>query len=170
MKRLVISLLGLLLTPALAAAPTEYEVKAAFLYNFAKFTEWPAATADNSLNLCLLGNGGYEKALRSLEGKAVRDQTISVQVLGSLPVPDNCQILFITASKASMLDDLTESLATHTGMLSVSDIEGFANSGGVIEFRLIDNKLRFAINLQAARALNLDLSSKLLRLAVSVKE
>lgn len=170
MNRLLTGIVTFLVTAIAVAAPTEYEVKAAFLYNFAKFTEWPSASSDSSLELCLFGNGPYRKALQSLEGKHVRDQVLSVRVLDTADIPDSCRILYVTAEKTDMLDAIYKSISGHQGLLSVSDIEGFTQSGGIIEFRLIDNKLRFAINLQAARASEIDLSSKLLRLAVAVKE
>jgi len=144
MKRLFLYFL-FLLTSTAVAAPTEYEVKAAFLYNFAKFTQWPSATDDKSLNVCLLGNGPYRQALQSLEGKSVRDQVLNISVLSSLPIPDDCQILFVTASKADLLDEVSRDFYRHPGLLTISDIDGFSQVGGIIEFKLVNNRLRFLI-------------------------
>lgn len=172
MNRLLTGMLTFLMTATTVAAPTEHEVKAAFLYNFAKFTEWPASEvgAGSTMNLCFTGNGRFKSALQKLQGRDVHGHTLNIRTLSDLANPDDCHMLFISASESRRLDRLLETIADKKGLLSISDASGFSNQGGMIELKVVDNRVRFAINLGAARKAGLNLSSKLLRLAAVVEE
>lgn len=172
MKRTLGLLLAASITFTAAAESKEYEVKVAFVYNFAKFTEWPAtATADDSeLNLCLAGNGSFGKVLFSLQGREVHGTKLNIHKVEDITDLGDCQILYVSRSEAGRVDSLMDAVTGKEGLLSVSDIEGFTHHGGIIELKVIDNKMRFAINLRAARQANIILSSKLLRLATTVEE
>jgi len=149
------------------AEPTsfEYEIKAAFLYNFAKFVEWPATPMDTHLNLCVLGEDPFGGALESLAGREVGERTIRVRRIRQLDERGGCAILFVAGSESAKLQQVLSILHDDKGLLSVSDINNFAAQGGIIELLLDGNKVRFAINLAAANRAGLTVSSKLLQLA-----
>jgi hypothetical protein len=169
-----------LLIVALAWAPgsaadspsaREYLVKAAFLYNFAKFVEWPPAAfvSDTSpLTLCILGDDPFGKAIDTIEGKAVGRRRLAVHRTHTLARIDNCHILFVARSERARVDTILIK-AGQKGVLTVSDLEGFADSGGMIGLIREGDKVRFEINLEAARQAGLVLSSKLLNLAKIVE-
>ncbi len=168
-------ILGLMVAACIAlpaaAQSKESELKAAFVYNFAKFTEWPDFENNSAnLNLCLVGNGTLGKVLSNLKGRNVRGHELNVIKVDSTTQPGDCHILYVSRSEAGNADALMNSLAGKHGLLSVSDIDGFTKSGGIIELKVVNNKMRFSINLRAAREADLTLSSKLLRLATSVEE
>ncbi len=145
----------------------EYQIKAAFLLNFVKFIEWPpgAFTApDSPIRLGVLGDDPLGPALDEM----VRGETIhgrSLVVLRSRQIEDlkQCHLLFICKSERARYTDELEILEG-TPVVTVSDIEGFANNGGLIQFYLDDKKVRFEINLAVAKRLDLKMSSQLLAL------
>ena len=149
----------------------EYIVKAAFLYNFAKFVEWPPAAfvSDTSpLTLCILGDDPFGQAIDAIEGKAAGRRRLTVRRTHTLAQIDNCHILFVARSERASVDTILTK-AGQKGLLTVSDLEGFADSGGMIGLIREGNKIRFEINLEAARQAGLMISSKLLNLAKIVK-
>jgi hypothetical protein len=164
--------LTLLLTPAVArgqaAAASDVAVKAAFIFNFAKFTEWPALPPAAPINICIAGDEPMAVAL----AQTVREQKIGghglavVRPVDSTAWPD-CQVLFIAANatvSAAVLDALRP-----LPVLTVSDRKGFSQTGGVIELYLEAGRMRFAINVDAAEDAGLRLSSRLLALARVVR-
>ena len=161
----------LLSAPALVMADetriSEYRVKTAFLYNFSRFVTWPRATLQDrpEFTLCITGSDPFGPQLDNLTGKAVHDKTLVVRRLSSLAMVDDCQLVYIGENS-----ELTETLLLLGGqpILTVSDAAGFIEEGGIIQFMLIQNKVRFRINVAAANAAGLNISSKLLSLAVSV--
>ncbi len=156
---------------ARAGPSREYLVKAAFLYNFAKFTVWPANTfADPStpLRLCLLGKDPFQGALDSLAGKTVRKRKLEIHRLAKTGGLGKCHLLFVSASENKRLATILKVLR---GMpvLAVGDMPNFAHSGGIINLKTVRNKVRFEINIRAAKRAHLKFSSKLLRLAEIVR-
>jgi hypothetical protein len=144
---------------------TEYRIKAAFLYNFTSFVTWPDNLAGESeFTLCVFGDDPFGELLDKLAGKSVRDTQLAVRRLESLALLDQCELVFISEMPN---DQLGAALALLHGLpvLTVSDIRGFTELGGIIEFRIIDNKVRFDINIDAAESTGLSISSKLLSLA-----
>ncbi|MFA5083523.1 MAG: YfiR family protein [Hydrogenophilaceae bacterium] len=163
-------LLGLCGADASAAPLGEYEVKAAFAHNFAKFVEWPAALdARASLRLCILGQGPFAEAAAGLRGKTVGNRVWEVVPAVRRSELGECQVLFIEAAEA---DDLPRLLAGLKGrpVLTVADREGLAAQGVAIGFYLDQNKVRFEINPAAASRAGLKISSQLLKLARIVAE
>jgi hypothetical protein len=156
----------------LAAASLEYEVKAAFIYNFSQFVEWPQSANDDAdkLNLCVLGQDPFGQLLEALEGRHTQNKTIQIKRLQNSTVEGVCHILFVSQSEHERLTSHINVIANTEGILSISDIEDFSRKGGVIEFHMVDNKVRFKINLKAARNANLAISSRLLSLATTVHE
>ncbi|HEX2711650.1 MAG TPA: YfiR family protein [Candidatus Acidoferrales bacterium] len=148
--------------------PPEYQIKAAFLYNFAKFVEWPAdAFADPHAPL-VLGIVG-EDPFGSVLDKLVLDKTVNgrgllIKRLKHGPDLRNCHILFVSSSERKRVAQILESLQG-ASVLTVGETQRFAQSGGVIDFILEENKVRFEINSDAAARARLNISSKLLALA-----
>ncbi|MCH7542930.1 MAG: YfiR family protein [Proteobacteria bacterium] len=151
---------------AKASASREYRIKAAFLYNFAKFTVWPVeafADAKAPLRLCILGEDRFHGAFKALEGRTVKNRPIVASRPSSTDSLGQCHLLFIGASEHGRLGTILESLR---GMpvLAVGDTPRFARSGGIIRLETVDNRVRFEINVEAAHHAKLKLDSRLLRL------
>jgi len=163
-----LALLGLLwfALPALADDLSEYRLKAAFLFNFALFTEWPAEVG-SVLNLCIDGTDPFGKEIDVLQGKAVGSRTIEVQRKRVGESLKDCQIVFIAPSAIGALPQVLES-ARGRPVLTVADSVDAVRRGAMLNLAVNQNKVSFEVNLQAARAAGLTLSSKLLRLASGV--
>jgi len=145
----------------------EYAVKAAFLYNFAKFVEWPDSPAapPSTLTLCVLGTDPFGEALETaVLDKTVRSRTLSVRRLQGLEDLGPCPILFIASSEVGRLPQILERLRG-APVLTVGESDGFARAGGMIGFFLEENRVRFEVNLGAAEAAGLRISSRLLGVA-----
>jgi hypothetical protein len=149
-----------------AGGPGEYEVKAVFLFNFSQFVDWPAsAFADDRSPLVVgvLGQDPFGAALdEAVRGETVNGRPLSIRRYERIEDVDACHILFIERTQQEQLDQILESLRDRS-CLTVSDAEGFASAGGIIQFVTIDNRIRLQINLDAAKLANLTISSKLLR-------
>jgi len=147
---------------------TEYQVKAAFLYNFARFVEWPPDTfsaAQSPIVLGILGDDPFGLVLDEMVyGKAVNGRGFVVKRVVEGAELRSCHILFIGSSEKKHLARILQGVKG-AGVLTVGDMGRFAESGGVIHFFLAENKVRFAINLDAAARARLKISSKLLVLA-----
>ena len=160
--------------PAIAAqngddvAP-DVAVKAAFLYNFAKFVEWPALPAGVPIVVCLVGDAGIAGALvETVRGQSISGHSLDILVLQDSARWRACHLLFIAAAEARRsVPGLAEIKALP--VLTVSDGKGFSQGGGIIEFYVEDGRMRFAINVDAAEHSRLRLSSRLLRLAKIVR-
>lgn len=143
------------------AAPLEYEVKAAFVYNFAKFVEWPS---DNTpLRLCVLGKDAIAPALAEIQGKPVKARKIEVALLDATADTRGCDLLFISLSAEKHLDRVA-ALSRGSGMLTIGDSEGFAQRGVMMNLFTENGKIRFEVNLDAIRRSGVKVSSKLLAL------
>ena len=148
----------------------EYRIKAAFLYNFAKFVEWPPEAfdeEDSALVLGVLGDDPFGAALQSLRGKTVRGRGLTIKRFDSLRDLGHCHILFITSSVREQQQKALESLQG-SNVLTVGEMQRFVQMGGIINFVIRKNKLRFEINLDAGKRAGLVISSQLLKLADSV--
>jgi hypothetical protein len=171
------ALLMLLLTAFQAAgqpvvltrrAPSENEVKAAFLLNFTKFIEWPVidGAADGNFNICIWGEDPFGPVLeQTLQNEKVNGHPLVIQRLGRNS-PKACRILYIERNEK----DVKELLGTlGPGVLTVGEGENFLKEGGMIAFVLENHRVRFSINRQATRNAALILSSRLLAVARSVE-
>jgi hypothetical protein len=150
----------------------EYEVKAAFLYNFAKFTEWPAGSfaGDQApLTICVLGDDPFGKAFNPIRSKTVKNRPVAVREIADVDAAGGCHLLFIAASEQTHADAILGSLGKRS-VLTVSDMKKFAQSGGMISFVMVDDKVRFEINNGAADRAGLKISSQILKLARNVIE
>ena len=148
------------------AAVSEYELKAAFLYNFVAFTEWPATVQPGAV-LCVFGNDPFGSSLDSLRGKAARSATLEVRRVQSLSEARKCHVLFISPAAGQGLDSILPGLRG-APVLTVAETPGAARQGAVIGLVTDQARVGFEINLNAAKGAGLSLSSKLLRLAKEV--
>jgi hypothetical protein len=165
-KHFLILLCGILLSAhsagAQEAGPTESQIKAAFLYNFAKFIEWPDNTG--MLNLCILGEDRFGKDIDAIEGKAAAGKTLTVRRIKSAQDIKQCRMLFIASPESERLSGILTA-AQGLNILTVGDTAGYAEQGVIINFYTEQNKVRFEINKDAAARSGLKISSKLFSLA-----
>jgi hypothetical protein len=172
--RAVVAALLLLVAPGLAAAPSEYQVKAVFLFNFAQFVEWPPEALGPStapFSICIVGEDRFGAELdATVRGENVQGHPFIVKRYARpAAIESSCQILFIGSSEAAQLDSITGALGGHA-VLTVSDIEHSAERGAIIQFTNDRNRLRLRINVAAAKSAGLTISSKLLRPAEIIGE
>ena len=150
----------------------EYQVKAAFLYTFAKFAEWPPQAFSGpsaAMTICVLGEDPFGSFLDdAVKGKAVGDRPLAVYRLTDLPTGHECKILFIATSERRRIPALLSSMAT-AGVLTVGDTPDFASQGGVIGLRLDGERIRLTVNLTAADKAKVRISSRVLSLATIIK-
>jgi hypothetical protein len=157
-------------TPALSAdsgAAREYKVKAAFIYNFAQFVEWPADAFASSKAPIVIGIVGDDPFDGSLEN-AVRDKTIGgrsllVEHYKTAANLAPCHILFVPRSEAENVPAILQKTGNFT--LTVGETDDFCAKGGAFRFLLEDNKVRFEVNVDTIRRLRIKVSAKLLKLA-----
>jgi hypothetical protein len=150
----------------------EYQVKAAYLLNFARFVEWPAGVlpAGSPLDIGIVGDNPFGVALEEvLRGKSANGHPIQLRHLHWNDALTSCQIIFISTSEEAHLPDILRNLGQNS-VLTVSDIDRFSLRGGVIEFRMVGNRVRFDINREPAIAARLSISSKLLSVARAIHE
>jgi len=146
---------------------SEYRVKAAFLYNFTRFTSWPDS-GDTQFNLCILGDNPFNGELESLSGKTVHDRPLVISYPQALEESGYCHTLFISRSLTSDLEEIIGSLGSRP-VLTVSDIDNFTGRGGIIGMHTVDSRVRFSINIASAARAGLSISSKLLSLASAIR-
>jgi hypothetical protein len=153
------------------ARPEEYQVKAAYLFNFGKFTKWPATSAPTGepFAICVLGRDPFGAALdATISGESIDGRKLIVRRLSGLrEITAACPILFVGASEKSRIKEILAA-AQSSGSLTVSDIPEFTSSGGMIQFVIKENKVRFEVNLPPAQKAGLEFSSQLLKVAVRI--
>lgn len=142
-------------------------LKAAFIYNFAKFTRWPThapVAADQPLRLCTAGADELVTALGRLADKTIHGRVVRVEQYQAGRADPQCHVLYIAGSEHPHYWRLLEQTRS-APVLTVSEIRGFADSGGMIQLYRARDRIRFKVNLAAARASGLRLSARLLDLA-----
>ncbi|MCM0081942.1 YfiR family protein [Geomonas sp. Red32] len=149
----------------------EYQLKAAFLYNFLKFVDRPAEAVTSPTTICIgiLGRDPFEDALDSLKGKLAKGRRVVVLRVRSVEEARSCDLLFVSASEKGRLSHLLKQANT-LHLLTVADQQGFCEAGGMINLVTVNNRIAFDVNLAAANRARLKISSQLLRLAHSVLE
>jgi hypothetical protein len=153
--------------------PSEYELKAAFLFNFIKFTEWPAdesAKSDDPFIIGVVGKDPFGAALdKIIEGETFHNRTIVARRFPRMDeAATNSDVLFISSSEETNLPAILKILDQHT-VLTVSEIDNFAQRGGVISLKKENNRIVFEINLEAAKRARLTMNAQLLKLAKIVR-
>jgi len=159
---------GLLGAPPAAAAPTAQQVEAVFLFYFSQFVDWPqGAFADphSPIVICVLGSDPFDGTLdQAVAGERVNGRPIAVRRPQSVGGAAGCHILYISSSESGKLPQILSSVKGHN-VLTVSDLNSFDQSGGIVRFVLVNEHVQLRINEEAARSAGLVLSSKLLRVA-----
>lgn len=150
----------------------EHQVKAAFLFNFGKFVEWPKISAQSvspHVSICVMGADPIREALESLfkDRKLKGKEVVLMQVRGSRSLQD-CNILYVSASMSGGVQNAIRSVGSHP-ILTVSDAPRFAEEGGIIQLFQEGKSIHFSINLSAAKSVGLTISSQLLSLAKEVR-
>jgi hypothetical protein len=172
-------------TDTSSARYKEYEVKAAFIFNFLKFVDWPAektAGNNNQIVIGIIGADPFGPAADIFKDKSVEEHKLlvkrfeGVEQIKKLPEKDKnelydalkqCHLLFISQSEQKQVREIIE-ITNNNGVLTVADSDGFIEAGGIINFFTEDNKIRFDINQGAAEKTGLKIRSQLLRLAKRV--
>jgi hypothetical protein len=164
---LVLGLMCLWCTPAASSEElSEYQLKAAFLYNFAAFTEWPPQVGI-VLNLCVYGRDPFGSEIDGLNGKSIGQRKLVVQRKTGLGALRGCQIVFVSAADIDQLPRLLDTLRGLPALI-VTDSRGGARQGAALNMNLAQGRVTFEANLVAARGAGLNLSSRMLSLATEV--
>lgn len=152
--------------------PTEYQIKAAFIYNFARFVDWPtqAFASDTSpMIIGVLGKNVFGDDIEQIiGGRDIQGHPLEFKEFNSVADVTNCQVLFISPSEKNHLPKILDRLG-NTNILTVGEADDFLDEGGIIHLLIVEDKVRFEINNQAAKKAGLTISSKLLSLAVKVQ-
>jgi hypothetical protein len=150
------------------AVTQEYDLKAAFLFNFAQFVEWPAedfAAGGAPIVIGILGSDPFGRSLDDIvAGETIRNRPLVVRHYRTVEQVDTCHILFISSSEAGQLEHIVKTLGRRS-VLTVGETRDFTNRSGMIGFDVSQKHLRLRINLGAAQEARLTISSKLLRQA-----
>jgi hypothetical protein len=150
-----------------ADAPNEESLKAAFLFNFAQFTRWPAdAPAAQPIKFCLFEGSMAGEARGSLVGKMIAGRPTIAEAFEGDAVPPDCNVLYLSSEYGEGRICAVAGEGAVRGVLTVSDMDGFDRCGGHITLTTINNRLRFVVNLGAVQQSNLTLSAQLLELAI----
>lgn len=171
---IVIFLLILLVgqTPSARAQQAD-QVKAAFLFNFVKFIEWPPGTFANDQAAIILGfpeRDPLAGALEALQGKVVQGRRLEIRRCRIPEDARRCQIFFASASERAGLPQILGSLRNSPVLTVTDEVDNFAKLGGIINLIVAEDKIRFEISLNNARRSGLKISSQLLKLAIKVEE
>jgi hypothetical protein len=153
------------------SSPTENQVKSAYLYNFGKFVEWPARsmTGGEFFTFCVLGDDSFSSTLETtIAGEGINGKKVLVKRIAKPQDAVDCRILFISSSEQSRLKEILAAV-DDTSVLTVSDMPQFTRRGGMIQFVVEANRVRFEVNLTSAERAGLTLSSQLLKVAIDVK-
>ena len=150
----------------------EYRVKAAFIYNFSNYVDWPAGTFLESDGAFIIGVMADEPVVNvfeeNLKAKTVDDRRVLVKHFAGWEGVSECQALFVAANRSVGLAESLAQLAK-APVLTVGEVDKFLDAGGMINFKTVDGRIRFEINRDAAEAAGLQISSQLLKLATSVR-
>jgi YfiR/HmsC-like len=150
----------------------EPQIKAAYLYQFTRFVEWPESSfnsPDSEFNLCVLGVNSFGVALSLLSQRAYETHPIVLRFLNTVKQTRDCQLLYISISESDHESDILTSVS-NSPVLTVSSLPGFVERGGIIEFVRTGNHVRFSINHEACKRQGLACSAKLLEVAVKVMD
>ena len=168
-----LTLLAALLSPsaqtvtAVADPPDSRSLIAALNYNFAKYADWPGEEHAESIRLCYFTDS-FKNSFTELHDKAIFDKPVSTRQINDIEQTSRCHLVYIDRSERDILQRLFVYLRDKP-VLTVSDIAGFIDDGGMIEIVEVNNKFRFKVNMSRMESSNLKMSSQVLKLAVEVK-
>lgn len=159
----------LLSLPSLVASETsigEYSLKAAFIYNFSKFVEWPESALRGKREFCIatLGRTPLDRELAALSGKNVQGRSIVFRRLSSLDEAAQCQVLFISRSELAKLDGILDALGD-APVLTIAESDDFCKRGGMLSLEKESGKIVFDVNFRETLRSKLKPNSQLLKLA-----
>jgi len=169
----LVMVLGASCVFALQAQVNEYQVKALFLYNFARYVEWPVQsfkTTNDPIVICVVGQNLFGSALeQAVAGKVVGGRPFVIRQILDIQPGDSCHIVFVSSSERKRFRSIAKWLKG-AGVLTVGETQGLTSGGGMINFKLEDGKVHFEIDVNAAAREHLRIGSKLLSLAQLVKD
>jgi len=169
----LIAVLGFTLAAGARAQTEEYQVKGAFLFNFAKFIEWPVSSfggPHEPIAICILGQNPFGDSLgEAVRGKSLGGRPIALRMIADVLPKSGCQILFVNAQERMRFHSMAGSFKDG-GVLTVGEAPWFIEDGGIINLKVEGGKIRFEINVDAADQAHLVISSKLLSLAQIVRK
>jgi len=165
-------LVGVPCLRAQSSKPTDYDVKAVYLFNFGRFVEWPAngtAAKNDSFAICVLGQDPFGPALdATLAGETIDGKSVVAKRISTPEESGDCRIVFMSSAEDARMNKIIAAL-NKEAVLTVSDIPQFSQHGGMIQFVLEGKKVRFEVNLTAVQHAGLTLSSELLKVATTVR-
>ncbi len=148
----------------------EYSVKAALAFNFARFTDWPSdniVDSPKTFNICILGDNAVWEAFAGVEGKRVKGRRIVLKRVRSMRKSVDCELLFISGSPRELLPKIFAAVEGKP-VLTIGEMAGFIEAGGIINLIKTEKRIRFEVNLKAAQRAGLKISSRILKLATIV--
>jgi len=147
----------------------EQEIKAGLLYNFLKYTNWPPAVMNDgsSTAVCIFGNDPFDGYLQPMAGRTVNQRQITLRMIHRIEDAGTCHLLFINADEKGHWLQLLDSLKGKS-VLTVSDFDDFADSGGMIEFGKKDSHINVNLNMEAVTGARLHVQDRLLKLVTVV--
>jgi hypothetical protein len=163
-----LALLALATAPPVAAQEgvrlAEQDIKAGLIYNFLRYTQWPQTRSGQPLVVCVYGGDPFSGRLQPMAGRTVNQRPIEVRGASADRELDACALVFVNATARDEWPRLRTYLSRRN-ILTVSDYEGFARAGGMLEFTRVANRIGVRVNVGAAEAANLSIGDRLLRLA-----
>jgi hypothetical protein len=161
---------GVPILQAQAPKASEFQVKAAYLFNFGRFVQWSDPGTSETFEICVLGSDPFGSALDStLAGGTIAGKNVTAKRIARPQDVNSCRVLYISSSEEGRLREDLQAL-DKARVLTVSDIPGFSERGGMIGFVSEGNRVRFDVNLDSAAGAGLTLSSELLKVATNVKK
>lgn len=153
-----------------APKPSQFEVEAAYLFNFGKFVNWPQGrTQTGPFAICVLGEDPFGAVLaKTIAGETINGRAVEERRIARAQDASSCSIVYISTSESSRLSKIFSALKSFP-VLTVSDMPDFLEQGGMIQFVVRDGRVRFEVNLTPAEEDGLGLSSELLKVAVDVQ-
>ena len=147
----------------------EYKVKAAFLYNFSMFVEWPAdvvkADTVSPFVICVIGKNPFGDFLDGFQGRRTKNRPIRIHYADHVKDIGNCQMLFVSSSEQIRLKEIMDMVKDRRGVLTVSDIPGFLQAGGAINLVHVADKMKFDINIKVTKQYGFSINHQLLNMA-----
>jgi hypothetical protein len=176
-RAIALSLIALLLLAAAPSAPAhaqtglrlaEQDIKAGLLYNFLRYTQWPSRQGGEPVRVCMYGRDSFSGRLAPLAGRTVNQRAIEVTIVRAPGETPTCALVFVGAAEQARWPELRAYLAGRD-VMTVGDFGGFAESGGMIEFVRVDNRIGMQINVDAVHSGRLTVEDRLLRLGSAVR-
>lgn len=169
LKKLLCPLIFLLLSAPAQLAQAEsveskYTLISAYIYNFTQLTAWPSSASQEDFTVCVVGSDPFDSNLAPMQSRKVNDTKITVRRLSADGNLASCNVLYVSPSEKGRLKDILHPLKG-SPVLTMSDIGGFSNSGGMVEFKLEDGKIGIWVALSQVRVTGLSISSRLLNLS-----